>query len=198
MLNLRERILNFWGQELVSVSAEIPIDSRISENTARFLREVGLPIRGELTTWLNKYLNLEFCKNNEILGAFSINDTLYFSIASDPALKQAKICLSSTNDSIYSVALFEKLRIHFINSNLEAFLTFLEIYITYWCNLFENTNPSSAAMLEVINKMELEFKKIDAKALEDENFYWSEVLDDAKIYHAGFVEDEDSENSYCD
>lgn len=87
------------------------------------------------------------------------------------------ICINS-KDEIVSVDLENEYPIRFINRNLESFLEFIFIFLSYEDRINDADDDEIDQIMKEIRK---EFYMIDIKALSNEENWWSIVLEQIEL-----------------
>ena len=87
------------------------------------------------------------------------------------------ICIDSRGEVI-SLDPEQKLPTRFINRDLEAFLRFLGIFAEYYMKVREADEEEQIQMLE---DMKEEFDKVDSRALDYEENWWSVILEQIEM-----------------
>ena len=155
-----QEIMKFWGNSLVALDPQTVENQNLSQETKNLLCTVGIPenhskIRESLLiTFYEDPFPVEFQQEN------------YLVIGDDYG---TKIGIKKTTEEIYSIKESET---RFINSNIEVFLKFLQIYISVE---FEKVSDEDIA--ELINGVEERFNHLDSKSLEDEENWWPVILE---------------------
>ena len=81
----------------------------------------------------------------------------------------------NSQDEVISVDPCGELPSRFINTNLEAFLEFLVIFLKFLERAADAGDDEAERMFREVRK---EFEKADAKALCDEENWWAVILED--------------------
>lgn len=134
---------------------------RLSSDTMRILCETGLPEEIE-------DLNIQFYMSSPEKPCFADNCVV---IGNDFG---TDIRINS-QDEVISVDPCGELPTRFVNTNLEAFLVFIVIFLKFREQAADASNDEAERMLREVRK---EFEKADAKALCDEENCWAVILED--------------------
>jgi hypothetical protein len=114
-------IYNFWKDTFVQYDRDILDSYSLTKLTKELLCVIGLPVNYE---FLNT-LNIKFYYNFEQV---SVGDKAYVIFGDDYG---TKLGVSEQTDQVFSVNLEGEANIRFVNSNIECFLAFLQIILSY-------------------------------------------------------------------
>lgn len=160
----KENVMEFWNDTLIQFNMKQLSNNSLSKKTEDFLNLVGLPVKCD---FLND-LSLNFYDGFERI---TINDSDYIVIGDDYG---TKLCIEGESDKIVSVNIEENMNIRFINSNLEFFLEFLQIFFTKKPELI---GVDDLKAVEIVNSIKDSFNKIDPVALNNEDNWWTLILE---------------------
>lgn len=146
-------------KDLVLFTKEEYRNTKLSEENKQILCDMGLPEKPLefLSFDLNKIDNIKLDEEHIIIG----NDY------------GTKICINK-NDEIVSVDEEGEYATRYVNSSLSKLLAFIEIYDCCEAR-FDNISDEEAGF--VINEVKRKFNEVDAKALSDEENWWSVILE---------------------
>lgn len=135
----------------------------LSNNTKKILCDIGLP---------NQPLNFIQFNIDKIENI--IIDKEYVVIGNDFG---TNICINS-KDEIVSVDLENEYPIRFINKNLETFLQFIIIFLSYEDQI---TDIDDEKIDQVMHKIRDEFDMADIQALKNEENWWAIILEQLEL-----------------
>lgn len=135
----------------------------LSNNTKKILCDIGLP---------NQPLNFIQFNIDKIENI--IIDKEYVVIGNDFG---TNICINS-KDEIVSVDLENEYPIRFINKNLETFLQFIIIFLSYEDQI---TDIDDEKIDQVMHKIRQEFDMVDIQALKNEENWWAIILEQVEL-----------------
>jgi hypothetical protein len=160
-------IKSFWGDSIKELNLNKIIDSLLSNDTQEFLKKVGLPNTNDI----QKYLLMNFY-GDDLISVFTKGPIRYLVIGSD---YENKICLTETTNEVYSVG---ELQSRFINSNIRSLVLFLHVLLTQRAKLVGSTDEEAKTIVDGIREI---FNRIDIKALENQDNWWSIVLEQIEL-----------------
>lgn len=146
----------------------------LSENEKTILCEEGLPdISEDILPWLTFNRNCPIFLNNNVQRQFNYK---FIVIAYSYELP---ICIGENNE-IVSIDLWFKEPIQYVNKNLESFLEYISIYLTYYNKLeavFDFDDSHEEERVRIVTEMRKELSHIDKSALDNIGNFWSEILE---------------------
>ena len=135
----------------------------LSNNTKKILCDIGLP-----------YEPLKFIQFNIGEIADIRLDEEYIIIGNDFG---TNICVNH-KDEIVSIDIENEYPIRFINKDLETFLKFVVIFLSYEKEIDEADDDE---INQVMQKVRMEFDIIDIQALSSEENWWSIILEQIEL-----------------
>ena len=135
----------------------------LSNNTKKTLCDIGLP--HDPFNFIQ--FNLRQIENVKL-------DEAYIIIGNDLG---TNICVNH-RDEIISVDMESEYSIRFINKNLETFLKFIVVILSYENEINEANDDE---INQVIQKVRTEFNMIDIQALSSEENWWSIILEQIEL-----------------
>ena len=135
----------------------------ISDESKKVLCDIGLP---------NIKLNFIDLCHAEIENIYLENELIV--IGNDYG---TLICINSKNE-IVAFDQENEYPLRFINNSLKCLLNFLIIYISYQNKLYNLTDEQIEKEIQEIRK---KFNKIDKRALENEENWWSIILEQLEL-----------------
>lgn len=87
------------------------------------------------------------------------------------------ICINSKGEVI-SLDPEQELPTRFINRDLETFLKFINIFTAYHMKVRE---ADEEEQIQILDEMKEEFDKVDSRALDDEDNWWSVIVEQMEI-----------------
>lgn len=184
-------IKHFWGEQLLTYSSNLLEIATFSQSIKLFLQKVGLPHRkGTLTEELVKHLFINFSANPTLNERFSISDVNYFTFAT----------FSPSSDDLFYIGLQENTGkivlvnkkntvIYPVNSDIVAFLLFLQIYLASLVLVPAMRVSDSSKVKYTVQNIGKQFYQIDDLALWDEEGFWY-----VRLKNLGFNFEELGEN----
>ncbi|WP_024833712.1 SUKH-4 family immunity protein [Ruminiclostridium josui] len=160
----KESITEFWNDSLVRFNMELLSKCSLTQETKEFLELFGLPVNCEFL----KDLNISFYN---IFEQISIKGCNYIAIGDDYG---TKICIRENLNEIISVDIERDMNIRIINSSIEHFINFLQIYFTRRPELSKADDEEA---VEIVRSMRDDFDKLDAMALSNEENWWAVILE---------------------
>lgn len=160
----KKSITEFWNDTLIRFNMKSLSDYSLSKETQDFLCSIGLPIKCEFL----KDLCLSFYDDFEQIN---INDSEYIVIGDDYG---TKLCIVGKTGEVVSVDIEGNMNIRFINSNIECFLFFLQIFLTKKPELAGVDDEEAA---EIVKAIKNSFNKFDLAALSDDDNWWAVILE---------------------
>lgn len=135
----------------------------LSDESKKILCDIGLP---------NKPLNfLEF--NIETVENIQLGSE-YIVIGNDYG---TSICINKQNQ-IVSIDPEDEYPTRFVNKDLKSLLQFIKVYLLYESKLLDVNDDEVNKIIEEIKK---EFGEIDAEALNNEENWWSLILEQVEL-----------------
>lgn len=113
-------------------------------------------------------LNISFYNEFERI---SNEDENYVVIGDDYG---TKLCISEKTNAVVSIDVEESMSIRFVNSNIESFLNFLQIYFTRRPEL---STADDDEAIEIVKLIRDNFNMLDSSALNNEDNWWSVILE---------------------
>lgn len=183
MLDQNKEIHAFWQSELITLPEEKLADFQLPEETHQFLTQVGLPLKGApLAKEMEELLNIKFFNEVDSIFVLSVEQRNFLFIASDPICSYIKIGIEEQSGNVFHIIRpphTDDIEATFINSNIIAFLLYFQIYFT------NHIQPLSNADYRLYykkkreaNKLKKKFREVDAKALDRNDNFWSEVVEE--------------------
>lgn len=138
--------------------------SNLSQSTKRILCEIGLPEEPIEAVQFNmrSTKKITVINGNVVIGN---NEGTY-------------ICVN-TQDEIIAIDPQSELPIRFINKNLNSFLDYIVIFLTFRDKALSASDEKEE--MQVLEEMRKEFEKIDGKALCYEENWWAVILEQIEM-----------------
>lgn len=135
----------------------------MSNNTKKILCDIGLPNEPLNFIQFNfeEIENIKLDEENVIIG----NDFA------------TSICINC-KDEVVSIDLENEYPIRFINKNLETFLEFITIFLSYEDKI---NDADDDEIKKVMREVRQKFDKIDIQALSNEENWWSILLEQIEL-----------------
>ena len=163
----RKQITEFWKNQFYIISKDFLMKFNLEENAVEYLTKIGLPSN---TNIFDQALEINFYDQPNIkLQTYQEKD--YIIIGDDTG---TNICIKPQTGEIFSIDFDGEtgLEICFINSTIETFIIFLQIF-----NAYQKRNRNgNFYQADEIKKMKNDFLKVDKISLEDKNNWWCEFI----------------------
>lgn len=154
----------FWNNSCIQFDLDTLSKYSLTQDTRKYLSLVGLPVNGEFL----KDLNISFYSNFEQIN---VQDCDYIAIGDDYG---TKICINGKSNEVVSIDIEEYMNIRFINSSIENFIDFLQIYFTKRPEL---AHADDEKAVEITSLIKDEFNRLDPRALDYEENWWTIILE---------------------
>ncbi|TCS93245.1 SUKH-4 family immunity protein [Hazenella coriacea] len=161
-----KEITGFWGESLEKIHHKTIDKFPLSEETKLFLTSIGLPVQDDFF--------ISFYGNDQILE-LAYESKQIVSIGDDFG---TKICIEPDSDQIISIDEQAEYPTRFVNSSITNLLQFMMIYKKKLPALKDATDEEACKIVDQINK---EYKRIDSKAIENEENWWSIILEQTEL-----------------
>lgn len=155
---------------LKSLDEEKVINLGLTKETEDFLISKGLPLDN---IEIEQNLYTKFFEDLRTSPRFKVDGYEYLAIADN---EDNYICINIQNDEIVAIKSNNK-EVQFINSDLENFLLFLELYLNTW-QIYENGTDEEG--FEATEKIKDKMLSIDSKALKP-RAWWREIILDKEM-----------------
>ena len=157
---------------LVPVSEQAVSGFSLSKETKDFLVNIGLP--NETDKKLKDLLLLTFYHSSPKIREIALQNNKYIIIGDQEEVLTA---IDQATNEVYAVdetgetwSIQSKL----INSSVQNLMHCLGVYLSHEDKL---VNANDAEAKNIVNSIRQQFSSIDAKALADENSFWSTILE---------------------
>lgn len=183
-----QRLIDFWGVENLSRAKLEALKSiKISEKSKRFLIEIGLPRE------LYLFYPIKFSLEHDVFPELELKKYLSQKIYQKyPELKQP-IIIGSEDDFLGYICIFEFAegcvysvgtdrgiidRIYFMNSRVQQLAEFFFLYQNYRLKgERENIFDDEEKYYHLIQELEYEMYRVDARVFDGEDNWWLLVLE---------------------
>lgn len=161
--SMNKTIKQFLGNDVVKVPLTMMKNSTLSHSDRDFLVEVGLPTRDGLL--------FPFFKRADQFSVWDNEGQRYLVLAEE---REQKLCLDMDSGEIFLIDARNELPTRFVNSNIESLLEFIKDYEEAKAEALDATEETLNNSLTALRQR---FTNKDPQALEDEESWWSVVLE---------------------
>jgi hypothetical protein len=158
------RIISFWNGALQTFSEQAVSHLSIPHQTKQFLASVGLPHSIELVL-------LTFYTDSPKLQTLRHAGSKFLVIGDDYG---TKLCIKEGTGELVSIDDVGELPFRYINSRIDVFLVFLEIYLTAQQSRKDTTKAEARALAA---RLRDEFLLLDPPALDNPENWWSVIVE---------------------
>lgn len=161
-------INDFWKCDFIKYDAEKLQGFAFTEETRKYLVNAGLPRNHSIF----ESRKIKFYDATQFIDMEYQNER--YTVIGES--RGSKICIKGNTQEVFSISLNDKGYSVFINSNIQKFLLFHQMFFTELKNV-ENidTDEVCSAFGE---RMREKFEKIDAKAMTDSESTWSRIVEE--------------------
>lgn len=177
MDTLTEQLLDYWGNEFTPIAVDQPLAAFATDQTAEFLRSVGLPSkRSKVAAKIRDITLIEFYNDPSPIKQFVVGGEKYFSLGQHEDWDDFVGLKEKSGEVFYLQGMDTTApEASFVNSNLK-------LHFYFWLLLFHNYLSKASTILQKERKqtartLRKEFKRLDKLALLDENSYWSVIVE---------------------
>lgn len=160
---MSKTIKQFLGSDTVKVPLPLLKNSSLAQSDRDFLVTVGLPTREGLL--------FPFFKRADQFSVWNSDGQRYLVMAEE---REQKLCLDMEGGKIFLIDARNELPTRFVNSNIESLLEFIKDYEEAKGEFLEATEGKINNILTALHQR---FSSKDPQALEDEESWWSVVLE---------------------
>lgn len=160
---MSKTIKQFMGDETVKVPLSLVQNTPLVQRDKDFLVQVGLPTREGLL--------FPFFKRDDQFSVWESEGQRYLVLAEE---RGQKLCLHMTSAKIFLIDAPNELPTRFVNSNIESLLEFIKDYEEEKEAALDAAEEVQNSSLVVLRER---FINKDPQALEDEESWWSVVLE---------------------
>ena len=160
---MKSVVENYLQENYKLITREDYRNCDLSDNTKKILCDVGLPYEPFCFVKFNieEIENIKLDEEHIIIGNdFDIN-----------------ICINKRNEVVV-IDTKNEYPIRFINKNLESFLHFIIIFLSYKDKINEADDDE---INQIVQEIRTEFDIIDIQALSNEENWWSTILEEIEF-----------------
>ena len=165
----KETLSAYWGNQLIRFKPDRLAERNIHPEAKDVLQELGLP---EIAI----KRALEFSVDKE-LSLIEFNGERYIRLGNNVGDNNLGIfvCMKEGALEIFQVHTKYDPNVFFMNSDLKSFLLFMHAYAQF-LEEGENLDEDDTEKNEMVGRLRDEFSRIDPRALEGDNYYWTFIL----------------------